>query len=120
MTLTERKKADRAKMAAKVVALVKDCGASAYLEAEGTNSIAPRRVVVNSVAAHGFEALCTTLRKRLASAADGSAFDMEAEAAYVAENGTAAQRNAQWDAYFAEFNGYARPADHLAPEGVLQ
>jgi len=56
--LTERKKADRAQMATAVAMLAASLGANVEIEPEGSNSIAPRRVVVRMRAARG---LCLTV-----------------------------------------------------------
>lgn len=153
--LTERRKADRLKMALELVALATSLGATAAIEPEGSITYAPYRIVVRITAArglriavdfdgkscqpdvhvmswhfdlncdtclsdrfgllgtinlyhfrkatyvaHGFDALCLGLEYGLELARDGTAFDSVREASSIAENGTAAERNARWKTYF--------------------
>jgi hypothetical protein len=58
--------------------------------------------------AEGFESLCRALEFGLEAARDGSAFSPEREAAAIAKNGTAAERQARFDAWRDEV--LARPA----------
>lgn len=51
--LTERRKADRAKMAEKLATIALEYGATVEIEREGENSICPRRIQVSIVAARG-------------------------------------------------------------------
>lgn len=155
MPLTERRKADRAKMAQEIADLAPTMGANAVINPEGYSAVAPRRVTVAIRAARGlrvdidfdgetsipdrhivswciatdsdarlsdkfarygsinpyhfgkatcfadgFDALCLAVEYGLECARDGSAFDAEREAAAIAKDGTAAEREARWAAYF--------------------
>lgn len=51
--------------------------------------------------AHGFDDLMDILARRLAQAESGEAFDAEREAAAIACDGTAAERQARFDAFMA-------------------
>lgn len=76
---------------------VDTCLADAFVPCGGVNSYHHRKA---TDVAEGFEALCATLDKRLAMAADGSAFDDARMAAAIARAGeTAAERCARYDAW---------------------
>lgn len=154
-TLTERRKADRSKMADALASLARAQGATVAVEPEGSCAYRPHRIVVRVEAArglrvaidfdgkscqpdvhvmswnfdlssdarlsdrfarlgsineyhhrkatyvaHGFEALCFALEFGLTLARDGTAFDVDREAAAIAKDGTAAEQNARWQPYF--------------------
>lgn len=154
--LSERRKADRALMAAHLENLVTICGATAKIEDKPYGDSSPRLIRVEVEAArglrcgfdfdgdstqpdvfvnpwhmsldtdaclsdvfpgsvnpyhftksttvcHGFDELCQHVKQVLEMAKDGTAFDPAREAASIKKNGTAAERNAKWAEYRAEW-----------------